>query len=133
MITAGAQHLWVDCLCINQVTNTEKAGQISKMYECYKNAQKCHNVVSRDFVSKGNLGFWPAPDKPGTVYTTHRLERKVQHQISPRIRSTRRNGRLSFEASEKLRATRKIKACWQCWQYKANVITSTAPPSFANQ
>jgi hypothetical protein len=45
MVTAGVQHLWVDCVCIDQVNTKEKAAEISKMYEYYKNAKKCHILL----------------------------------------------------------------------------------------
>jgi hypothetical protein len=50
MITAGVQHLWVDCVCINQVNDMEKAAEISKMYEYYRNAQKCHILLEMEQV-----------------------------------------------------------------------------------
>ena len=45
MISSGVQYLWVDCLCINQTDVREKSAEISKMYEYYKSAQKCHILI----------------------------------------------------------------------------------------
>jgi hypothetical protein len=45
MICSGVQYLWVDCLCINQADVREKSAEISKMYEYYKSAHKCHILV----------------------------------------------------------------------------------------
>ncbi|KAE9366385.1 hypothetical protein N431DRAFT_562939 [Stipitochalara longipes BDJ] len=45
MVSAGVQYLWADCVCINQTDTEEKSVEISKMYEYYKNARKCHILV----------------------------------------------------------------------------------------
>ena len=45
MISSGVQYLWVDCLCINQTDVKEKSAEISKMYEYYKSARKCHILI----------------------------------------------------------------------------------------
>ncbi|KAI9778504.1 MAG: hypothetical protein M1839_008034 [Geoglossum umbratile] len=40
--------MWVDCLCINQTDKAEKHNEISKMYQYYKSARKCHILISMD-------------------------------------------------------------------------------------
>ncbi|KAF2277347.1 uncharacterized protein EI97DRAFT_432226 [Westerdykella ornata] len=45
MITANIQHLWVDCVCINQGDETEKAVEVTKMFEYYKTARQCHILL----------------------------------------------------------------------------------------
>lgn len=45
MIEAKIQFLWVDCICINQTDETEKSVEISKMFEYYKTACKCHILM----------------------------------------------------------------------------------------
>jgi len=45
MVTSGVQYLWADCVCINQVNLTGKSIEISKMYEYYKTASKCHILI----------------------------------------------------------------------------------------
>jgi hypothetical protein len=37
--------MWVDCLCINQTDKAEKSDEISKMYQYYKRARKCHILI----------------------------------------------------------------------------------------
>ena len=45
MVSSGVQHMWVDCVCINQADASEKSAEISKMYEYYRNARKCHILI----------------------------------------------------------------------------------------
>lgn len=45
MITSGVQFLWCDSLCINQVDDKEKSGEIAKMFEYYKSAHMCHILI----------------------------------------------------------------------------------------
>lgn len=45
MVSSGVQHMWVDCVCINQADASEKSAEISKMYEYYRNAGKCHILI----------------------------------------------------------------------------------------
>jgi hypothetical protein len=37
--------MWVDCLCINQTDKAEKSDEISKMYQYYRSARKCHILI----------------------------------------------------------------------------------------
>jgi hypothetical protein len=50
MINAEVEYLWVDCLCINQTDAREKATEISKMYEYFISARKCHILLDMDEV-----------------------------------------------------------------------------------
>jgi Heterokaryon incompatibility protein (HET) len=45
MVISGVQHMWVDCVCINQADASEKSAEISKMYEYYRSAHKCHILI----------------------------------------------------------------------------------------
>jgi hypothetical protein len=45
MVAAGVQDLWVDCVCINQFDEREKAVEISNMFIYYKNARRCHILL----------------------------------------------------------------------------------------
>jgi rubrerythrin len=45
VITAKVRYLWVDCVCINQANEMEKAAEIAKMYKYYKSARKCHILI----------------------------------------------------------------------------------------
>ena len=45
MVEADISYLWVDCICINQTNIREKSAEISKMYEYYKSAHKCHILM----------------------------------------------------------------------------------------
>lgn len=45
MESSDTEHLWVDCVCINQGDDKEKSIEIAKMYEYYKNARRCHILV----------------------------------------------------------------------------------------
>lgn len=42
---ASVEYLWVDCICIRQDDNEEKAGEVPKMFEYYKAAQTCHVLM----------------------------------------------------------------------------------------
>ncbi|KAK2606330.1 hypothetical protein QQS21_003261 [Conoideocrella luteorostrata] len=50
MMEADIRYLWVDCICINQTSSTEKAFEIAKMYEYYKSALKCHILMDMPVV-----------------------------------------------------------------------------------
>lgn len=50
MIHAAIPYMWVDCVCINQNNETEKAAEIAKMYEYYKQADRCHILIDMDQV-----------------------------------------------------------------------------------
>jgi hypothetical protein len=45
MIAADLEYLWVDCICIKQDDEEEKAGEVPKMFEYYKAAQTCHILM----------------------------------------------------------------------------------------
>lgn len=45
MLSSNTQYMWVDCVCINQADAREKSAEISKMYEYYRNASRCHILV----------------------------------------------------------------------------------------
>jgi hypothetical protein len=45
MMEANLQYLWVDCVCINQTDEEEKAHEIPKMHFYYKRAQNCHILL----------------------------------------------------------------------------------------
>lgn len=45
MITAGVRYLWVDCICVNQEDKKEKSTEVSKMFEYYKSAHRCHILI----------------------------------------------------------------------------------------
>ena len=45
MVTAKIQYLWADCVCINQTDENEKAEEVPKMNQYYKNAGKCHILM----------------------------------------------------------------------------------------
>ncbi|KAI1868400.1 hypothetical protein JX265_007223 [Neoarthrinium moseri] len=45
MQTSGVQYMWVDCVCINQDDEDEKAVEVAKMYQYYKNASRCHILL----------------------------------------------------------------------------------------
>ncbi len=62
MVQGGIEYLWADCVCINQCDDTEKAGEVPKMYEYYRSARKCHILLEIDEVwdpqkTVANLGF----------------------------------------------------------------------------
>src|ERR1700750_547444 len=42
MVDANIEYLWVDSVCINQGNDKEKAAEIAKMFEYYKNARTCY-------------------------------------------------------------------------------------------
>lgn len=46
------QFLWADCVCIDQGNEQEKAIEIAKMYEYYRQARKCHILIDMDEVWK---------------------------------------------------------------------------------
>lgn len=50
MVAAGIQYLWVDCVCINQSDDVEKAGELENMYEYYTCAEHCHILLDTDQV-----------------------------------------------------------------------------------
>jgi hypothetical protein len=50
MRTDDIQYLWVDCICINQEDLAEQSVEMSKMYEYYKNAKRCHILMDMDEV-----------------------------------------------------------------------------------
>ncbi|KAF2834747.1 hypothetical protein M501DRAFT_1020538 [Patellaria atrata CBS 101060] len=45
MRASGIQYLWVDSLCLNQADEREKAVEMSKMFQYYKSARKCHILI----------------------------------------------------------------------------------------
>jgi hypothetical protein len=45
MVSSSVQHMWVDCMCINQADAREKSAEISKMYEYYRNARMGHILI----------------------------------------------------------------------------------------
>lgn len=45
MAHSGVRYLWVDCVCINQNDEHEKAVEMARMYEYYKTADTCHILV----------------------------------------------------------------------------------------
>lgn len=45
MIAAKVQYLWVDCVCINQDSETEKSIEIARMYNYYQQAEQCHILI----------------------------------------------------------------------------------------
>ncbi|EDU45144.1 HET domain containing protein [Pyrenophora tritici-repentis] len=50
MITDNIRYLWADCVCINQNSEADKAIELSKMFEYYKNAEKCHILLDMPVV-----------------------------------------------------------------------------------
>ncbi|KAH8803356.1 heterokaryon incompatibility protein-domain-containing protein [Xylogone sp. PMI_703] len=52
MIHDHIQYLWVDCVCIKQTDDKEKAVEISRMYEYYRNARKCYILMDMPKVWK---------------------------------------------------------------------------------
>jgi len=50
MIAEDIQYLWVDCVCIIQNSEADKAIEVSKMFEYYKNAQRCHVLLDMDVI-----------------------------------------------------------------------------------
>ncbi|KAI8712320.1 HET domain-containing protein [Fusarium sp. LHS14.1] len=45
MMAADVKYVWADCVCINQTDDDEKATEIPKMFEYYKNAERCHLLL----------------------------------------------------------------------------------------
>ncbi|KAF4483547.1 alcohol dehydrogenase [Fusarium agapanthi] len=45
MVAANITFLWADCVCINQTDETEKSAEIPKMFEYYRNAERCHLLM----------------------------------------------------------------------------------------
>ncbi|KAF1924437.1 uncharacterized protein M421DRAFT_72285 [Didymella exigua CBS 183.55] len=45
MIAADVEYLWLDCICIRQDNEEEKAGEVPKMFEYYKSAKTCHILM----------------------------------------------------------------------------------------
>ncbi|KAH7384007.1 heterokaryon incompatibility protein-domain-containing protein [Pyrenochaeta sp. MPI-SDFR-AT-0127] len=45
MVSTGVQYLWVDCICINQEDDKEKAAEMSRMFQYYKRAYRCHILI----------------------------------------------------------------------------------------
>ncbi|PNP79789.1 hypothetical protein FNYG_06882 [Fusarium nygamai] len=45
MVAANIKYLWADCVCINQTDETEKSAEIPKMFEYYRNAERCHLLM----------------------------------------------------------------------------------------
>ncbi|KAF1837630.1 hypothetical protein BDW02DRAFT_576916 [Decorospora gaudefroyi] len=41
----GIKYLWADCVCINQTDETEKSVEVSRMFEYYKSADRCHILL----------------------------------------------------------------------------------------
>lgn len=50
MITGNIRYLWADCVCINQTSDADKAVELSKMFEYYKNAENCHVLLDMPVV-----------------------------------------------------------------------------------
>ncbi|TID18925.1 hypothetical protein E6O75_ATG06046 [Venturia nashicola] len=52
MVFAQVQYMWVDCVCIKQCEQpeTEKLGEMPRMYDYYKAAQRCHILMNMDQV-----------------------------------------------------------------------------------
>ncbi|KAK7424052.1 hypothetical protein QQX98_000662 [Neonectria punicea] len=48
MVAADMRYLWVDCVCINQTDENEKASEIPKMFEYYRNAERCHLLLDME-------------------------------------------------------------------------------------
>ncbi|KAM5344910.1 hypothetical protein ACJ41O_010772 [Fusarium nematophilum] len=48
MMAANITYLWADCVCINQTDEDEKAAEIPKMFEYYRNAERCHLLIDMD-------------------------------------------------------------------------------------
>ncbi|KFA70388.1 hypothetical protein S40285_07801 [Stachybotrys chlorohalonatus IBT 40285] len=45
MAQAKINYLWADCLCINQLDDNEILNEVSKMFEYYKGARRCHVLL----------------------------------------------------------------------------------------
>jgi len=50
MITEDIQYLWADCVCIIQTSKVDQAIEVSKMFEYYKSAQRCHVLLDMPVV-----------------------------------------------------------------------------------
>ncbi|RMZ67601.1 Heterokaryon incompatibility 6 OR allele [Pyrenophora seminiperda CCB06] len=50
MMEEDIRYLWADCVCINQTSDSDKAIELSKMFEYYKNADRCHILLDMPVV-----------------------------------------------------------------------------------
>ncbi|EMD87034.1 hypothetical protein COCC4DRAFT_73096 [Bipolaris maydis ATCC 48331] len=50
MITENIQYLWADCVCIKQTSDADKAVELSRMFEYYKSAERCHILLDMPVV-----------------------------------------------------------------------------------
>ncbi|KAL2802105.1 heterokaryon incompatibility protein-domain-containing protein [Aspergillus granulosus] len=51
MEEAEIDYLWTDCVCLDQENEAEKLVEVGRMYEYYKNADKCHIIINMDDVA----------------------------------------------------------------------------------
>ncbi|GAB1215234.1 hypothetical protein ATERTT37_004420 [Aspergillus terreus] len=51
MDEADIDYLWADCVCFDQENMAEKSAEVSRMYEYYKSAEKCHIIINVDDIA----------------------------------------------------------------------------------
>ncbi|EUC47787.1 hypothetical protein COCMIDRAFT_3267 [Bipolaris oryzae ATCC 44560] len=50
MIKENIQYLWADCVCIKQTSPADQAIELSRMFEYYKSAERCHILLDMPVV-----------------------------------------------------------------------------------